>query len=183
MPEKQTTNRRDRIVSTARAHFLKQGYEGTKIGHIADALEISKAAVSYYFPTKDSFLDELVEPLVARLESAVETNTDSTWPAGASALLQAYLDALLTDVEIARWVDTDVAVRAEHHFGDRLDGITAGFVSTLTGGSRRVVDRLRALSVLGGIWRPLLELDERQLTRHRDELLAAAMSSYGASAT
>jgi len=170
--------RRSAIVDAAREHFLARGYEGTKIGDIAATLGISKAAVSYYFRTKDTFLDELVEPLVSKLEAVVLHHTDSEWPNGVAQLLDAYLDVLLADAEIARWVDTDIAVQAEHHFGERLRAITDQVVNTISAGNGCVTERIGALAVLGGIWRPLLELDTENLRVHRREVLRAAMVSY-----
>ena len=62
--------RRQAIVDTARNRFTTLGYDGTTIGDLATELDISKAAVAYYFPTKDTFLDEFVTPFVEVDEAA-----------------------------------------------------------------------------------------------------------------
>ncbi len=171
-------NRRTAIVTTARQLFLEHGYEGTKIGDIAAALEISKAAISYYFPTKDAFLDELIEPLIARLETIIADHHDTTWPEGVHSLLASVLEALLDDIEIARWVDTDIAVRAEHHFGDRLGALNDHIIRTITQGSTDPVALIGAAATIGGIWRPVRELDLDHLRDHTTHVVEAAMMSY-----
>lgn len=172
------SNRRAKIVATARRKLLAQGYEGASIGEIATELGISKAAVSYYFPTKDRLLDELVEPLVQRLEGVVVPPNDDTWPERARAALSAYLLVIVDDIEIARWLDNDVALRGERHFGERLTAITARLVDIITDGRSTDLDKIGALAVIGGIWRPVLELDLPALADHHAEHLEAAMISY-----
>ena len=68
-----TSNRRKEIVELARSRFTSNGYEGTSIGELASQLGISKAAIAYYFPTKDTFLEEFVGPFLDQLESRVES--------------------------------------------------------------------------------------------------------------
>ncbi len=165
-------------MSTARDLFTTRGYEGTKIADISDSLGVSKAAVSYYFRTKDTFLDELVEPFVRRVEALIEESHDSRWPTGVRMTLAAYLEILIDDAQIARWVDSDLAVQAEHHFGDRLQAINEALVSLITNHDPTDAKRVRAFAVLGGLWRPVLQMSEDGLREHRHELLDAAMVSY-----
>ncbi len=174
--EKERT-RREQIVDVARSLLLSQGYEGTKIGDIADTLGVSKAAVSYYFPTKDTFIDELVEPFVQALEDAVSANTNAASSDGVRSALAAYLEVLLDHVDVARWVDTDVAVQTAHDVGRRIDAASDQLVATITGNRRSTSARIAGYATLGGIWRPVLSLDANELRKHQGELLDAALAS------
>jgi AcrR family transcriptional regulator len=59
---------RDRMIRTALALFGEHGYEGTSIQMIASSMDLSKAAVSYHFPTKEILLNAVGEPAFADLK-------------------------------------------------------------------------------------------------------------------
>ncbi len=162
--------RRELIVAAAREAFTSLGYDGTSFGGIATALGTSKAAVGYYFPTKDSFLEELLTPMLDELEEAVGETDDPR------DQLAAYLDVLTRNHDLAVWMDTDPVLQAHPRYGGRLESINEAIVRALVGGSRRNADRIRALSTLGGVWRPVRTLSRRHIERYRDDILAAALA-------
>ncbi|WP_346279556.1 TetR/AcrR family transcriptional regulator [Pseudonocardia sp.] len=59
---------RDRMLRTALALFGEHGYEGASVQMIASSMGLSKAAVSYHFPTKEILLNAVVEPAIADLQ-------------------------------------------------------------------------------------------------------------------
>ena len=160
------------IVDAARARFTTLGYDGTTIGDLAAELGISKAAVAYYFPTKETFLDEFVTPFLDDLERSVADAADSTEAA------RAYLAAIVAHHDLALWVDTDPAIQNEPRFGGRLNDINTAVTTLFTGRSRRRSDAIRALGVLGGLWRPAREISTEELTSHFDEIVDSAVASY-----
>ncbi len=169
-------SRRGAIRSTARSMFLERGYNATTIGDIAAEIGVSKAAVSYHFRTKSAFLDELVEPFVQRLEQVVDEHAGGPSPNAARAVLGAYLDALLEDVEVARWVDTDIAVQLDPRFAERLRRVTDQVVDAVTAGGRTEADRITGLAALGALWRPVRQLEVHNLTHSRASVLETAMT-------
>jgi len=52
--------RRRSILDTARALFVEKGFEATTMQEIADAAELSKAAIYLYFKDKAELLDEIL---------------------------------------------------------------------------------------------------------------------------
>lgn len=54
---------RTRILEVARDLFTEKGYEKMSLREIAEAVGITKAALYYYFPTKEKLFEELVRPL------------------------------------------------------------------------------------------------------------------------
>ena len=159
-------------MAVARQTFTTLGYDGTTIGNIAHELDISKAAIAYYFPTKDTFLDEFVPPFLDALEAAVEAGND---PATA---LSGYLSALTNHHDIAVWMDTDPVLQGHPVHGARLDRINQRTIAIVTGGSRKRKDHVRALGVLGGLWRPVRELEVADLEALHVEIVEAALVSY-----
>lgn len=164
--------RRTRIVATARQRFTARGYDGTSIGDLAGELAISKAAIAYYFPTKERFLDELVEPFLDRLEASLHPEMSPR------EAVDVYLAALEDHHDVAVWLDRDTALQNNEEFGGRLDELNKMVVRIITGRSRRKADRIRALAVLGGLWRPTRELEPDELRDHHDDIVDAALAAY-----
>lgn len=167
-----SADRRKMIVAAARARFTMLGYDGTTIGDLAAELGISKAAIAYYFPTKETFLDELVTPFIDALEQGVGE------AAGPRDVASAYLSAIVAHHDLALWIDTDPAIQSNPRFGGRLNEINTRVTKSFTGRSRRKSDAIRALGVLGGLWRPARELPVVDLVGHFDEIVDAASASY-----
>lgn len=69
---KSTLNTRQQILSTALTAFNKHGIEAVGVRDIAALLELSAGNITYYFPTKD----EMIKELVAMLESDIRVLTD-----------------------------------------------------------------------------------------------------------
>ena len=178
MAQKPAPPRRDRIIHAATTAFTTLGYDGTTLGALANELGISKAAIAYYFPTKDDFLTELVTPLIDQLDDNIAVIDTPKWPDDAAAACGAYLDTLTEHHAIARWIDTDQTLQADPRIGGRLDNINKRLCDTITGHSRKKKDRIRATAVLGGLWRPIREYSPHDITEHRNEIIDAALISY-----
>ncbi len=75
-------NRRRRIINSARDHFLKNGYEATKIEAIAESSDVSAVTIYNYYRTKGGVLLALVsasdEILIEKIETLInQTHNDS----------------------------------------------------------------------------------------------------------
>lgn len=171
-------SRRDLILDVARTMFVGRGYDGTTIGDIAAKLDISKAAVSYHFPSKADFLDALLDPLLTELTEIIARHPAPSWPTGARQLFGEYLTALVAEIDLATWLDTDPALRVGGRHGTRLRELDLQLARSLTGNSRRHNDRMRALAAIGGIWRPIHHETADEIEAHLDEIVDAALVSY-----
>ncbi|MDG4829223.1 TetR/AcrR family transcriptional regulator [Solwaraspora sp. WMMD1047] len=84
--------RRAQLIRVTIDLVAAHGYAGTSLARIAEAAEISKAAVLYHFPSKDAVVraayGTVIEQLTARVGGAVEPHT------GAAAL-RAYIHSLI----------------------------------------------------------------------------------------
>lgn len=171
--DEEAPSRRERIVEVALAHFTRRGFDGTTIGQLASALDISKAAIGYYFPAKEDFLDELVGPFLDRLDRLIDARTDAV--VDPRELLDGYLGVLVEHRDVAVWVDTDPALRHHPRFGRRLSGLNERVISALVTGDDPA-ERVRALAVLGGIWRPVRILAVEDIAAHQREIVEAALA-------
>jgi AcrR family transcriptional regulator len=66
---------RQRILDVAMKFFLERGYGSTSIRDIAEELDISKAAVYYHFPAKQSLASALLAPAIENLAGIADRLT------------------------------------------------------------------------------------------------------------
>ncbi|WP_051466089.1 TetR/AcrR family transcriptional regulator [Pseudofrankia saprophytica] len=66
------TDTRGRILDAAVSLFGERGYAGTSVRDIAERLGLTKAALYYHFPSKETILDALLDPFVTELTRIVE---------------------------------------------------------------------------------------------------------------
>lgn len=134
---------RDRYAVAALALFAEHGYAGTSLQAIADRVGVSKAAVTYHFPSKVDLLDVLLEPLITDFGAVLDHIEGLDDPAERRRSgLPAYTDLLLRHRRVLAWLSRDISVLD----ADRLQPVLA----TLS--DRR--DRLLASGSgpLGQIW-------------------------------
>ena len=91
---------RERILAVAQELFTRQGYDKTSLRDIAERLEITKAALYYYFPRKEDILVELHlrlqtlgESIIAELEAAPDGAARvAIWPRLANEMIDFMVD-------------------------------------------------------------------------------------------
>jgi AcrR family transcriptional regulator len=59
--EKQNGDVREQVIKAATRLFSDKGYEGTKMNEIAQGAGVNKALIYYYFPSKQSLLDHIID--------------------------------------------------------------------------------------------------------------------------
>ncbi len=172
-------NRRDALLTAALQGFTQRGYDGTSVAELATATGMSKAAVSYHFPTKNDLLHALADPLLDSLDALVERHPQPPeWPDEVQALLDDYLTTLTEHSQVAAWIDTDKAVLNHPEIGARLHRNTDRMSHALTGSTADgTAAAARAMAALGSLWRPVRALTPAQLATHRDAIIHAAMAS------
>ena len=170
-------NRRDTVLAAALDGFTSRGYDATSVAELAAATGMSKAAVSYHFPTKDNLLHALAEPLLDVLDALIDRHPAAPhWPGGVRALLEDYLTALTDHSQIAAWVDSDKAVLNHPEIGARLHRNTERMCQAITGSTVDGAATVRATAALGSLWRPVRTFTPAQLATHSDALIHAAMA-------
>lgn len=171
---------RQRILDVALELFLAHGFEKTSIRDIAARVQFTGAGIYYHFRSKDDLLKSLVEPFVVCLEDIVETARPDPSPAGRRALLAAYLDFLIDQRAVARFVATDVAVLHHPQVGRRIDDLDRRFRALLAGPETGLVGEVVACAAIGALWRPIVHLPEVDVADMRRVLLQGATSTLRA---
>ncbi len=87
---------KERILQIAERLFLARGYRAVSIRDIAQACQVTNAALYYYFPSKEALFREMLLAHVARLTQALEKAQQA-----AASNPRAQLTAMLT--VYARW--------------------------------------------------------------------------------
>jgi len=87
---------RARILDAALDVFSEYGFEGSSLQQIADRLDLTKAALYYYFRSKDELLEALVEPAITGLNEILDAcSGERDTPARRKEFLKHYLDYFL----------------------------------------------------------------------------------------
>jgi AcrR family transcriptional regulator len=67
---KRGSERRVQILEAAVRLFAEQGYHGTTVGDVCDALGVGKGVFYWYFPSKDALFSELLQDSLLALRRA-----------------------------------------------------------------------------------------------------------------
>lgn len=86
---------RDRISDEAAALFLRRGYEGTSLRHIADAAGMKAGSLYYHFASKDDLLTDILRRGIDVMEQAFDDAADATAGAPAERRIGAHVRAHL----------------------------------------------------------------------------------------
>jgi AcrR family transcriptional regulator len=64
---KRGSRRREQVIEAASRLFAEQGYHGTAVGDICDALGVGKGVFYWYFPSKEALFSELLQSSLLEL--------------------------------------------------------------------------------------------------------------------
>lgn len=90
------TSVRDRILEVATSLFAERGYGSTSVREVAEAAEVTKPTLYYYFQDKEALFLEAVRNQTEQLRSLVELGVRS--PGNVRARLHAFISVYLAFV-------------------------------------------------------------------------------------
>jgi AcrR family transcriptional regulator len=147
---------RSRLRQLALKLFAEQGYEKTSLREIAEQLGVTKAALYYYFKSKEDIVRSLVEDYVAELDDLIAWAKTQPRTTGTRAeIVRRYLHIVATGTEVFRMLHQNQAAvsglanakeRGEL-FKERLDAL----VDLLTEPGAPLSEQIRAASCLVSI--------------------------------
>jgi len=150
------TETRDRILDAARTAFLRHGTSGARTQEIADAADVNKALLHYYFRTKDRLAEAVFTREARRLLPPVLETLGSEMPLDDKVrrVVELYLEVLPEAPGLPAYVMAEM-----HYHPERLPA----FVESLTGATpqahgtrvRRQLDAQIAAEVEAGRIRPI----------------------------
>jgi AcrR family transcriptional regulator len=171
---------RARIQDVALTLFSTRGYALTSLQEIATALDVTKAALYFDFPTKALLLHSLAAPLLDGVHTLLDPYSDGPLAAPARReLVGALTDLLLAHRPVVAWLTRDRTALAQPGIGDRIAGHVDHVRRLLTGADPSRVGQVRAAAAVGALIGPLAALNEQDLSTLRDMLIAAALAPLG----
>ncbi|HLJ81257.1 MAG TPA: helix-turn-helix domain-containing protein [Ktedonobacterales bacterium] len=181
MARRATTVSRARIQDVALTLFATRGYALTSLQEIATALDVTKAALYFYFPAKALLLHSLADPLLDGVHTLLGAYTDGPLTAPARReFIYALTDLLLAHRPLVRWLARDLTALAQPKIGDRAAVNAAHVRRLLAGADASLAGQVRAAAAMGALMRPLVILDAPDLSALRDTLVAAALAPLDA---
>jgi AcrR family transcriptional regulator len=181
MARRTTTVSRARIQDVALTLFATRGYALTSLQEIATALDVTKAALYFYFPAKALLLASLADPLLDGVQTLLDAYTDAPLTASARReVVCALTDLLLTHRPVVAWLARDLTALAQPEIGDRIAAHAAHMQRLLAGADASLAGQVRVAAAVGALMGPLVALDTQALSRLRDTLVAAALAPLSA---
>ena len=121
----QAERTRQAILGTARTLFAARGYDATSLQHIADALQVTKANIYYYFRTKGDLLEALLQPAADALEALLDAAERQPDPEmRAELLIVGFVDQVVTAHRVLGPLNLgDPAMRRDLAVTRRLDDL------------------------------------------------------------
>jgi AcrR family transcriptional regulator len=147
---------RSRLRELALRLFAEQGYEKTSLREIAERLGVTKAALYYYFKSKEDIVRSLVEDYVAELDELITWGLSQPRTAATrSEIVRRYLHIVASGTEVFRMLHQNQAAVAGlasakergELMRERMDALT----ELLTEPPGTLRDQVRAASCLMGL--------------------------------
>jgi AcrR family transcriptional regulator len=154
--EHRRERRCEEILDKATEVFAEHGYRNTDVQYIADPLEIGKATIYRYFPTKERLFLAAVERGVRRLDEAIELAVGRVDDpiAKMTVAIRAYLEFFETHPDLvelfiqerAEFRDRPKAIYFEHSC-DNKDQWRQSLLAAMTKGRLRKMPAERIMAV------------------------------------
>ncbi|OPC78953.1 hypothetical protein B4N89_33095 [Embleya scabrispora] len=153
---------RRRVRDAALTLFAERTYGATRLQDIADAMGVTKAALYYYFHTKEEILTDLVEPAVEELEAILDRAEGHDFsPAATRDLLVAMGELYARDRRLLTVLMFDRTFRAQPVLGARVLACRRRTQRALNRSDAEdaMVGEVRALAALAALTVPLAALE------------------------
>ncbi len=102
---------RARILDVALELIADRGFAATSTREIAERLGVTKAALYYYFRTKDDLLAAIVGPATSELDALIERAGADASSDARDGLLLGYVDLVARHADLIRVLANDPAVK------------------------------------------------------------------------
>jgi AcrR family transcriptional regulator len=174
---KPTTARPDtraRILDAALDVFSEHGFDGSSLQQIADRVDLTKAALYYYFRSKDELLEALVEPATTGLNEILDACSDEAdTPARRREFIRLYLDYFLRQRRLVAYISRDLATLAHPALSCGHEERRARVAAILAGTELDFSDHVRVTMALGAIQAVIAQYPDADEEELREALLEA----------
>jgi AcrR family transcriptional regulator len=165
---------RARILDAALDVFSEHGFEGSSLQQIADRLDLTKAALYYYFRSKDELLEALVEPAIAGVEEILDAcSGEPDTPTRRKEFMKQYLDYFLRQRRLIAYISRDLATLAHPALRTGSEERRARMEAILAGSDLDFSDRVRVTMAFGGMQAAIAQYPDADEAELRAALLDA----------
>jgi AcrR family transcriptional regulator len=172
-----TRDTRERMLAVAQELFVAQGFSHTTLQHIADRLELTKAALYYHFPTKTDLVRSVVQPAIDDVEALL---TDAGRRAmSPRELLERFFDLHHTHRLVFLALTRDPAGLAEADADNWVPRLAQRFQELLTGPDAGPEQRIRAVMAASGLSRCATLLTDIPADELRATTVDVALQTLG----
>jgi AcrR family transcriptional regulator len=165
---------RARILDAALEVFSEHGFEGSSLQQIADRLDLTKAALYYYFRSKDELLEALVEPAITGVDEILAACSDERdTPARRKQFMKQYLDYFLRQRRLIAYISRDLATLAHPAISAGNEERRARVEAILAGSDLDFRDQVRVAMAFGGMQAAIAQYPDADEAELRAALLDA----------
>jgi AcrR family transcriptional regulator len=160
--ERKGERTRAAILTAAAARFRRDGFDATTLADIAEDLGITRSAVLHHFTTKATLLEEIVRPVLVKLDEVLDA-VDHAGPftiASRRRFVVDLVDFIADNHHVVSMLTRDITVHAHLPEDLQVSDRAARFVA-VTGAANdfHPLAVVRSLAALGTAVRPLASDD------------------------
>ena len=169
------------ILDAALGLYSARGYDATNMVELAEAVGVRAATLYWHFPNKAAILEALVAPAADAVDAVLARHRGGDGKeASARSLLKDYLAALVAHRGVVGFMVGDAAVRQHPALGPRLSAQQGALQSALAGRRASAAATAAAVAAVGAVSRPVIALDEDQLSRSTETIVEAGVRALSA---
>lgn len=144
---------RARLLATALRLFSRHGVQGTSLQMIADELGLTKAAVYYYFKTKDEITEAVAAPALQEMEKILdEAATRRVHAARVDHALAGFVDIVVRHRSLVALFNCDPGiVRAIERMAGGSENFKIRLMRLLAGSQPDLAAGITVRAVLAGL--------------------------------
>ncbi|MFC4585492.1 TetR/AcrR family transcriptional regulator [Sphaerisporangium corydalis] len=130
----QAEKTRRTLLDTAQRLFAEHGYDATSLQMIADAMDVTKANVYYYFHTKAEILEAITDLAIGGLATILDTaETIPDRRARLEFVVDGFVDLVVAKHAITPMNQTDPGMRRHDRVRGPIDALTERGMRVLFG--------------------------------------------------
>ena len=180
MARRATNVTRARIQDVALVLFRLHGYDATSLQQVATALDVTKAALYYHFPSKAGLLHSLADPFIDAEGLLLDGYGDGPLDSATLRdLLRALIALQLEHRPVVAWLTRDIAALAQPGIEARVAENATRLQRLLVGVDTDGIGQVRAAAAAGALTRPFTALPDLDLGPFRDAVASAALGALG----
>lgn len=105
-----SNNIEETIIDTARAQFIKHGFECTSMSEIATLAGVSRPTLHYYFRTKEKMFEAVFTNIIRKIIPELQTamNRDLPFIDKLAAIIDKYIDVFLQNPDLPYFIFNEI---------------------------------------------------------------------------